>query len=122
MLDSQSFSEPVAQVSRHDNSTVVRVFHLKEKDQTWPASFDEMHDQLKNELLYKTSDTEKEMYIKALKKRLSKSFLMENVILHRFLKKRGKLAIYRGLDLGIYDVKGSTQYGNNREPTVQTAN
>lgn len=68
-LNPNSYSTPVAQVSRFDNSTVMRIFHLKEIITNLPESFDQMHDKLKNEILFETSDKEKAAYIKSLKKR-----------------------------------------------------
>ncbi|MCB1084971.1 MAG: hypothetical protein KDK60_02605 [Chlamydiia bacterium] len=68
-LLANTFSSPISQVSRFDNRKVYRIFHLKEAVKNLPKSFQEMHDQLKNELLYKRSDKEKENYIQALKKR-----------------------------------------------------
>ena len=63
-----TFSKPVSQVSRVNNETVVRVFHLKDKDLALPSSFKDMHNPIKNELLHKTSNREKEVYINLLKK------------------------------------------------------
>ncbi len=68
-LTPDTYSLPVSQVSRFDNSSVVRIFHLKDMVKNLPKAFDEMHDKLKNELLFKTSDKEKASYIKALKVR-----------------------------------------------------
>ena len=63
-----TFSEPVSQISRVNNETVVRVFYLKNKDLISPSSFQDMHDPIKNELLHKTSNQEKDTYINLLKK------------------------------------------------------
>jgi len=68
-LTPDTYSPPVSQVSRFDNSNVVRIFHLKDMVKNLPKVFDEMHDKLKNELLFETSDKEKTSYIKALKVR-----------------------------------------------------
>ena len=64
-----SISHPVSQVSRYDQSTVLRIFHLKEMTKSFPETLGEMHDKLKNQLLFKTSDMEKKHYIEGLKKR-----------------------------------------------------
>lgn len=68
-LHPDSYSAPVTQVSRFDNSNVVRIFHLKELIHNLPNTFDEMHDKLKNELLFETSEKEKSAYIQSLKVR-----------------------------------------------------
>ncbi len=68
-LSPDSYSPPVSQVSRFDNSTVLRIFHLKDIIKTLPETFDQMYDKLKNDLLFETSDKEKAAYIKSLKKR-----------------------------------------------------
>jgi len=64
-----SYSAPATQVSRYDNSNVVRIFHLKEMVTNLPQTFEIMHDKLKNELLFETSDKEKTSYIQKLKVR-----------------------------------------------------
>lgn len=64
-----SYSPPVSQVSRYDSSAVMRIFYLKDIIKTLPETFEQMHDKLKNELLYETSDKEKAAYIQSLKKR-----------------------------------------------------
>lgn len=68
-LTPHSFSLPVSQVSRFDNSTVFRIFHLKSLIKKLPESLNQMHDKLKNELLFTTADKEKKNYIELLKKR-----------------------------------------------------
>ncbi len=68
-LTPDTYSPPVSQVSRFDNSNVVRIFYLKDMVRNLPEGFDEMHDKLKNELLFEMSDKEKTSYIKALKVR-----------------------------------------------------
>lgn len=68
-LHPDAISQPVSQVSRYDNSTVLRIFHVKDIINILPTDFEEMHDKLKNQLLFKVSDEEKEGYINSLKKR-----------------------------------------------------
>ena len=68
-LTPDSYSAPVSQVSRFDNSKVIRIFHVKDLVKNLPESFDQMHDKIKNELLFETSDKEKRAYVKSLKKR-----------------------------------------------------
>lgn len=64
-----SISKPISQVSRYDKSGVLRIFHLKDVTKSLPETFDEMHDTLKNQLLFQTSDSEKKHYIESLSKR-----------------------------------------------------
>ena len=68
-LSSHEYSAPITQISRFDQRPIVRIFHLEEVNRQQPKSFEEMHDTLKNELLFKASDQEKAAYIKALKVR-----------------------------------------------------
>jgi len=68
-LSPDTISPPVSQVSKFDNNTVFRIFHLKDINHILPTQFSEMHDKLKNQLLYKISDQEKDSYINSLKKR-----------------------------------------------------
>lgn len=68
-LHPDSYSAPVSQVSRFDNSKVIRIFHVKDVIKKLPEAFENMHDQIKNELLFETSDKEKVAYMKSLKKR-----------------------------------------------------
>ena len=68
-LKSGAISQPISQISRFDNSVVMRIFHLKEARMILPSKFEEMHDELKNQLLHKTFDEEKELYLKYLKSR-----------------------------------------------------
>lgn len=68
-LSPKSYSPPIAQMSRYDQSTVTRIFYLKDVIKTLPETLEQMHDKLKNELLYETADREKSAYIQTLKKR-----------------------------------------------------
>ena len=68
-LDVDTISSPVGQLSRFDQSMVYRIFHLKDHTKALPETFDQMHDKIKNEMLFKTADKEKATYINALKKR-----------------------------------------------------
>lgn len=68
-LAPNSFSKPVAQISRFDNSTVYRIFYLNAYEISKPAEFNAMHDTLKNQLLQQTFDNEKKLYVNTLKKR-----------------------------------------------------
>lgn len=67
-LGPDTCSAPVTQVSR-DGSSVTRIFHVKDMIQKLPETFEHMHDKIKNELLFETSDKEKQLYMKTLKKR-----------------------------------------------------
>lgn len=68
-LSTQSYSKPVSQVSRFDNSTVSRVFHLESLQEKLPTDFDSMHEPLKNQLLSDIADKERKAYFNGLKKR-----------------------------------------------------
>jgi len=68
-LTTNSFSAPISQVSRVDQSIVHRIFHLKETVKKLPDSFSKMHDKIQNELRFKAADKEKEAYINILKKK-----------------------------------------------------
>lgn len=68
-LGPDTYSAPVAQVSSFDQSKVIRIFHVKDRIKKLPESFDDMHDRIKNELLFETSDKEKASYMQSLKKR-----------------------------------------------------
>lgn len=68
-LTPNSYSAPVSQVSRFDHSKVIRIFHVKDVIKKLPETFDRMYDQIKNELLFETSDKEKAAYMQSLKKR-----------------------------------------------------
>ncbi|MEM8728186.1 MAG: hypothetical protein AAGE99_05770 [Chlamydiota bacterium] len=68
-LPPNSYSPPVLQVSRYDNSAVMRIFYLKDIVKNLPETFEQMHDRLKNKLLHETSDKEKAVYVQSLQKR-----------------------------------------------------
>lgn len=63
------YSEPVAQASRADKSTVFRIFHLKDRVQDKLPSFSEMESKLRQELIGKAMDRETEAYLKSLRKK-----------------------------------------------------
>ena len=65
-----SFSPPVAQVSRTDQSTVYRIFHLKNHVKKEAPSFGKMADQLKDELLQEEAMKESSQYVAKLRSRL----------------------------------------------------
>ena len=69
-LSENSFSEPIAQVSRIDNSVVYRIFHLKKHSRKKVPSFEKMADQLKEELLQQAASKEHTQYIIKLRDRL----------------------------------------------------
>lgn len=68
-LTPNTISSPVLQTSTFDNKIVFRIFHLKEITHILPTQFCEMYDTLKHQLLCKTYNQEKELYIHSLKKR-----------------------------------------------------
>lgn len=65
-----SFSEPIAQVSRADQSTVYRIFHLKNHSKKEVPPFTKIADQLKEELLQEAAMKENKQYITKLRERL----------------------------------------------------
>jgi hypothetical protein len=65
-----SFSEPIAQVSRADQSTVYRIFYLKNHSKKETPPFTKLADQLKEELLQEAATKENVQYIAKLRERL----------------------------------------------------
>ncbi len=65
-----TFSPPIAQVSRVDQSTVYRIFYLKNRSKKEPPPFQKMSDQLKEELLQQAATKENVQYIAKLRERL----------------------------------------------------
>lgn len=66
-----SYSEPIAQVSRRDRSTVHRIFFLKDHLKTPPPSFDSMVEQLQDELVQKEINVELPVYLTKLRKQFN---------------------------------------------------
>lgn len=69
-LNPGDYSAPIAQVSRVDQSTVYRIFHLKNHSKKEVPSFTKMADQLKEELLQQAAMKENAQYIVKLRERL----------------------------------------------------
>lgn len=65
-----SFSKPIAQVSRVDNSTVYRIFHLKKHSKKEMVPFEKMAERLKEELLQQAASKENAQYIVRLRDKL----------------------------------------------------
>jgi SurA N-terminal domain len=63
-----AFSDPIAQKSRQDGSTVFRIFFLKEHVPERVVSFDEVATKLKDTLLDEASSKETQLYLKKLHK------------------------------------------------------
>jgi hypothetical protein len=70
-LKENTFSLPIAQVSRVDNSTVYRIFHLKKHSNKEILPFEKMAEQLKEQLLQEASNKENVQYMIKLRERLS---------------------------------------------------
>jgi len=70
-MESNSYSEPVSQVSRHDKSVVHRIFYLKQHTIIPPKSFDSMVDTLHDELVMKEVNMEFPLYLKKLRKQFN---------------------------------------------------
>src|SRR5262249_11829145 len=65
-----SFSRPIAQLSRIDNSVVYRIFHLKKHTHRTLPPFEKMAEELKDHLLQAASARENIQYIARLRERL----------------------------------------------------
>jgi hypothetical protein len=69
-LEPGTFSPPIAQVSRIDNSTVYRIFHLKQHQKKETPPFEKMADQLKDTLLDEAAMKENTQYLTKLRERM----------------------------------------------------
>ncbi|MBI2810211.1 MAG: SurA N-terminal domain-containing protein [Candidatus Melainabacteria bacterium] len=69
-LADNSFSAPVAQVSRSDNSVVYRIFHLKKHSRRELPPFEKMAEQLKDDLLMQSASKLNTQYLVKLRERL----------------------------------------------------
>ncbi|MBS0603747.1 MAG: SurA N-terminal domain-containing protein [Verrucomicrobia bacterium] len=69
-LTENSFSQPIAQVSRVDNSVVYRIFYLKKHSKKQVPSFEKMADQIKDQLLQNAASKENSQYLVKLRERL----------------------------------------------------
>lgn len=67
-LAEDSFSAPIAQTSRFDNKKIHRIFYLKKHELKAPPSFEEMADDIKNDLLQKIAMKESDAYFSKLRK------------------------------------------------------
>jgi TolA-binding protein len=70
-LSENSFSQPIAQVSRVDNTAVYRIFHLKKHTKRIIPPFEKMAEKLKEQLLQEAAIKENTQYIAKLRDRLS---------------------------------------------------
>lgn len=66
-LQVENFSQPLAQKSRSDNTTVYRIFYLKEIIPGGVIPFQEIEAQLKDQILEKIIDEETDAYLKKLR-------------------------------------------------------
>jgi hypothetical protein len=69
-LSENTFSPPIAQVSRVDNSVVYRIFHLKKHSRSTIPPFGKMAETLKEQLLQESAHKETVQYILKLRERL----------------------------------------------------
>ncbi len=69
-LSENSYSKPIPQVSRVDNSVVYRIFHLKKHSKQEVPRFEKIADQLKDELLHQAAGKESEQYLLKLRHKL----------------------------------------------------
>jgi SurA N-terminal domain len=65
-----TFSSPIAQVSRADNSVVYRIFFLKEHQRQETPAFEKMAEELKDELMQHAVSKETMQYLTKLRERL----------------------------------------------------
>lgn len=66
-----SYSEPISQVSRHDNSIVHRIFFLKEHTTTPQPTFDSMFEKILDDLVQKEISKEFPPYLSKLRKKFN---------------------------------------------------
>lgn len=66
-LTPDSYSVPASQKSRADNSTVVRIFYLKEVIPGGPIPFKELEGKIKEKLVSEAADQESKAYLKRLR-------------------------------------------------------
>lgn len=64
-----SFSAPSSQVSRFDNSEVFRIFFLKSENKTEPRAFEEMENELRQQLFSKAVGIKTQEYVAKLRKK-----------------------------------------------------
>jgi len=67
-LAANTYSQPIAQVSRKDNSTVCRIFYLKEMVPGGVVPFNEVENKLKEQLLDEVIDKETADYLKKMRR------------------------------------------------------
>ena len=70
-LDPNTYSEPIAQVSRHDQSVVHRIFYLMDHTTNPPPKFDSMVDELHDELVQQEISKEYPVYLAKLRKQFN---------------------------------------------------
>lgn len=68
-LKEKEYSNPIAQISRVDNSNVYRIFHLKNRKSIETPKFNQLCEELENNLLNKAAQKEKEEYKQKLYKK-----------------------------------------------------
>lgn len=79
-LQTGSYSKPVMQVSRFDRSIVHRIFNLKEHTTTKLPTFEEMSEQLFQDLVQEAVDRESKIYLTRLREKFGydeKHFIFE---------------------------------------------
>lgn len=65
-----SYSKPISQLSRFDNSTVYRIFYLKDHSKSKVPQFEKIEEKLENELIQQAIGRESGIYIQKLRERL----------------------------------------------------
>jgi SurA N-terminal domain len=77
-LPLQSFSQPLRQKSRQENTTIFRIFYLKSIAPSKAATFDEVGNELKEKLLDEAASKATQFYLKRLRKHFD---VQENISL-----------------------------------------
>jgi hypothetical protein len=65
----ETYSKPVAQVSRADRNTVYRIFYLKKQTPAGVVPFAEVEEKIKAQLIEKVTEEESDLYHKKLRQR-----------------------------------------------------
>lgn len=80
-MSSGSISQPIAQKSRADKSTVFRILVLNEKIPAGAVPYSEVENQIKNELFDKAIQRESEIYLKKLREHyaISENYISERI-------------------------------------------
>jgi hypothetical protein len=73
------YSEPLSQTSRNDQSSVSRIFYLKDRIKKALPSFEQMEAKIKDALLDKEFEKQQQLYITKLRERAGYNNLSESL-------------------------------------------